>query len=36
MTHLLNHADERHAPPEEQLLRYADGRAITRRRYDYL
>lgn len=36
MAHLLAHAEHRHAPPDAQLLRYADGRPITRRRYDYL
>ena len=36
MTHLLGHARERHAPRDEQLLRYRSGRPITRRRYDHL
>jgi integrase len=36
MTRLLQHAGERHAPPDRQLLRYRDGRPITYRRYDYL
>jgi len=36
MAHLQRHADERHAPREGQLLRYADGRPITTRRYDHL
>ena len=30
------HGRERHAPPDGQLLRYADGRPITSRRYDHL
>jgi integrase/recombinase XerC len=29
-------AQDRHAPPGGQLLRYADGRPITSRRYDHL
>jgi integrase/recombinase XerC len=36
MTHLRAHAAERGAPRTEQLLRYADGRPITARRYDHL
>jgi integrase/recombinase XerC len=36
MTHLRQHADERHAGRHDQLLRYASGRPITRRRYDHL
>jgi len=36
MAHLLHHADERGAPRDGQLLRYADGRRITTRRYDHL
>jgi integrase len=36
MAHLEHHADTRHAPREGQLLRYADGRPITTRRYDHL
>jgi integrase len=36
MTHLQHHADERAAPRDGQLLRYADGRPITSRRYDHL
>jgi integrase/recombinase XerC len=36
MRHLIEHARERHAPPGEQLLRYASGRPITSRRYDHL
>src|SRR5258706_7614704 len=34
MTHLQQHAKERHAPPAGQLLRYRDGQPITSRRYD--
>jgi integrase len=33
---LIEHGRERHAPPGGQLLRYADGRPITSRRYDHL
>ena len=33
---LAEHGRERHAPPDRQLLRYADGRPITSRRYDHL
>ena len=36
MTHLQQHAAERHAGRHDQLLRYAGGRPITRRRYDHL
>jgi len=36
MARLAQHAQERHAPPDGQLLRYADGRPITHRRYDHL
>jgi site-specific recombinase XerD len=36
MTHLRRHADERHTVRHDQLLRYAAGRPITRRRYDHL
>lgn len=36
MNHLQHHADERTAPRDGQLLRYADGRPITTRRYDHL
>jgi len=36
MTHLAQHAAERHAGRHDQLLRYAAGRPITRRRYDHL
>ncbi|MFF0721829.1 tyrosine-type recombinase/integrase [Micromonospora sp. NPDC003816] len=36
MRHLQRHTDNRHAPPAGQLLRYRDGRPITRRRYDHL
>jgi integrase/recombinase XerC len=36
MTHLVHHADERGAPRDGQLLRYADGRPITTHRYDHL
>jgi integrase/recombinase XerC len=34
--HLWCHARDRHASPGGQLLRYADGRPITYRRYDHL
>jgi integrase len=33
---LVEHGRERHAPADGQLLRYADGRPITSRRYDHL
>jgi integrase/recombinase XerC len=36
MSRLIEHGRERHAPPGGQLLRYADGRPITYRRYDHL
>ena len=36
MTRLVEHGQQRHAPPDGQLLRYADGRPITHRRYDHL
>ena len=36
MAALVRHGRERHAPPGGQLLRYADGRPITTRRYDHL
>jgi integrase/recombinase XerC len=36
MRHLLQHADERGAAGDGQLLRYANGAPITRRRYDHL
>lgn len=36
MAHLCHHAEVRHATPSGQLLRYADGRPVTRRRYDHL
>ncbi len=36
MAHLEHHAKDRHAPRTGQLLRYADGRPITTRRYDHL
>ena len=36
MAALVKHAEERHAPPDGQLLRYRDGRQITERRYDGL
>jgi integrase/recombinase XerC len=36
MAHLEQHAKDRHAPRTGQLLRYADGRPITTRRYDHL
>jgi integrase len=36
MTHLQQHAQDRHAPPMGQLLRYRNGQPITRRRYDHL
>jgi integrase/recombinase XerC len=36
MSRLTEHGRERHAPPDGQLLRYADGRPITYRRYDHL
>ena len=36
MAHLQHHAQQRHAPTNGQLLRYANGRPITSRRYDHL
>ena len=36
MARLVEHGDERHAPPGGQLLRYRNGRPITSRRYDGL
>ncbi|GAA0739656.1 tyrosine-type recombinase/integrase [Dactylosporangium roseum] len=36
MQHLLLHAEQRQAPPDDQLLRYRNGRPITHRRYDTL
>jgi integrase/recombinase XerC len=36
MTHLQHHAEQRQAPAHGQLLRYANGRPITSRRYDHL
>jgi site-specific recombinase XerD len=36
MTHLQHHAEHRNAPAHGQLLRYANGRPITTRRYDHL
>jgi integrase/recombinase XerC len=36
MSRLTGHGSERHAPRDGQLLRYADGRPITYRRYDHL
>ena len=36
MAHLRQHAQTRETPRDGQLLRYANGRPITRRRYDYL
>jgi integrase len=36
MTHLQQHARDRHAPPAGQLLRYRSGQPITSRRYDHL
>jgi integrase/recombinase XerC len=36
MGRLIDHGRERHAPPDGQLLRYANGRPITSRRYDHL
>ncbi|MGH3409547.1 MAG: tyrosine-type recombinase/integrase [Streptosporangiaceae bacterium] len=36
MTRLVEHGQERDAPPDGQLLRYANGRPITHRRYDHL
>ena len=36
MAALVRHGQERHAPPDGQLLRYRTGRPITSRRYDHL
>jgi integrase/recombinase XerC len=36
MARLVEHGGERHAPADGRLLRYADGRRITSRRYDHL
>jgi site-specific recombinase XerD len=36
MDRLVEDGQQRHAPPDGQLLRYADGRPITRRRNDHL
>lgn len=36
MTHLRQHAEQRHAPSGGQLLRYTSGQPITSRRYDHL
>jgi integrase len=36
MGRLVEHGRERHAPLDGQLLRYANGRPITYRRYDHL
>jgi hypothetical protein len=36
MARLIEHGEERHAPPGEQLLRYRNGQPITSRRYDGL
>jgi len=36
MAGLVQHAEDRHAPPDGRLLRYRDGHQITERRYDHL
>jgi site-specific recombinase XerD len=36
MAHLVRHSQDRHAPADGQLLRYASGKPITYRRYDHL
>jgi hypothetical protein len=36
MAGLVRHAEDRHAPADGRLLRYADGRPVTYRRYDGL
>jgi hypothetical protein len=36
MARLVQHGQDRRAPAGGQLLRYADGRPITSRRYDHL
>ena len=33
---LVQHGQDRRAPADGQLLRYADGRPVTSRRYDHL
>ena len=35
MARLIEHGQERHAPPDGPLMRYAGGRPITHRRYDH-
>src|SRR5690348_13313569 len=36
MVRLVQHGQDRHAPADGLLLRYADGRPVTSRRYDHL
>jgi integrase/recombinase XerC len=36
MAALVQHAEQRHAPPDGRLLRYTDGQPVTYRRYDGL
>jgi integrase len=36
MQYLVRHATERRAPGDGQLLRYANGKPVSRRRYDHL
>jgi integrase len=36
MHHLVQHAEQRHAPADGQLLRYRTGQPISTRRYDHL
>jgi integrase/recombinase XerC len=36
MSRLIQHGQERHAPRDGRLLRYADGHPVTYRRYDHL
>jgi len=36
MARLVQHGQERHAPPDGQLLRYLSGQPISSRRYDHL
>jgi site-specific recombinase XerD len=36
MARLVQHGQDRHAPAGGQLMRYADGRPVTSRRYDHL
>ena len=36
MACLVRHGEDRHAPADGQLLRYAEGRPITSRRHDHL